>query len=369
MSDTTAIMDAALAYAKRGWSLVPVFPRSKKPSYGEGWQHHTLTDSGAVEQHWTAFPDYNVGVQLGEISGVIDVEADSDAAESLLAELLGEDCPVVPTYQSTRGKHRLFKWTPSAPSDRAVFKFRDLIEFRVGGNGKAAQSVLPPSVHPSGAVYKWLVPPDEVNPQPLPARALELIRKELGTPRNGHAAPDGEPILDGHRGSRLTSMAGSMRRAGFGEEEMAAALLLANARRCLPPVEEGRVRAIARSMVRYRPDEPLLATIIFGGKIPPAAGQQVSGFCTSEHDLLTCCPAAVLQKPAEPFPIDVLPRLLQRFALSVAKSLPCPVDFPGAMVLAVLSALFPSAANCILHQNGAMNFSTAKRWTVFPESS
>ena len=40
----------------------------------------------------------------------------------------------------------------------------------------------------------------------------------------------------------------------------------------------------------------------------------------------------------EPFPVEALPKKLQRFVTSVAKALPCPPDFPGVMMLPVLGA-------------------------------
>lgn len=41
--------------------------------------------------------------------------------------------------------------------------------------------------------------------------------------------------------------------------------------------------------------------------------------------------------PVDPFPVDCLPRLLRKYIESVADALPCPVDFPGVFLLAVLS--------------------------------
>jgi hypothetical protein len=40
----------------------------------------------------------------------------------------------------------------------------------------------------------------------------------------------------------------------------------------------------------------------------------------------------------DPFPVEVFPKRLQRFINSVAAALPCPPDFPGALMLPVLSA-------------------------------
>lgn len=60
-------------------------------------------------------------------------------------------------------------------------------------------------------------------------------------------------IPPGRRNEELTSLAGTMRRRGMGEEEMFAALAVANRKRCDPPLEEKEVRGIARSVARYEP--------------------------------------------------------------------------------------------------------------------
>lgn len=51
------------------------------------------------------------------------------------------------------------------------------------------------------------------------------------------------------------------------------------------------------------------------------------------------CPVDSLKAlTVDPFPVEALPRTLQKYVLSVAEALPCPPDYPGAMLLAVLAA-------------------------------
>lgn len=65
--------------------------------------------------------------------------------------------------------------------------------------------------------------------------------------------PVANRIPAGRRNTALTSLAGTMRARGFSEEEIAAALMVANGRRCEPPLDQAEVRSIARSMARYEP--------------------------------------------------------------------------------------------------------------------
>jgi hypothetical protein len=73
-----------------------------------------------------------------------------------------------PTWNSSRGQHRLYRWEPWMP-DKAVVRV-GLLEIRIGG--RAAQSVLPPSIHPDGQPYEWTTSPAEVPIASFPAQLL-----------------------------------------------------------------------------------------------------------------------------------------------------------------------------------------------------
>jgi hypothetical protein len=270
-SSVDGLFDAALDSAARGWHVLQVKPCTKKP-VEEAWQMAATIDPAVIERWWPPSAKWNLGVQLGPRSGIIDVECDSAKAEQELALLLGDDAPVVPTFRGKRGKHRLFLHTPNLPRpDKAVFKFRG-IEFRTGNGGKGAQSLFPPSVHPDGPIYTWLVHPDDAEPVAFPAAALEVIRKALDPPKpSANADPDG-PIRESTRNTRLTSMAGSMRRAGFNQEEIEAALQAVNLRGCRPPLGVAEVKGIARSVAKYAPNTPILNLVTRTGALPNRKG-------------------------------------------------------------------------------------------------
>lgn len=73
---------------------------------------------------------------------------------------------------------------------------------------------------------------------------------------NGPAAPIDETIMEGKRNATLASLAGSMRRRNMSEGAVLAALREEN-QRCCPPLEDGEVERIAKSIAKYEP-EPLL---------------------------------------------------------------------------------------------------------------
>jgi hypothetical protein len=139
--------------------------RGEKRPIGSGWQHKGTDDLDAVAA-WLAARS-NVGILLGPESGVVDVEYDEPEGREHLAAFGILDLRT-PTWRSARGEHRLFRWEPWMPATAAMKV--DAIEIRIGG--RAAQSVLPPSIHPSGAAYEWIVSPADVAIAPFPAQLL-----------------------------------------------------------------------------------------------------------------------------------------------------------------------------------------------------
>jgi len=116
--DANTILQAATLYAEIGWCVLPVWD---KVPQGAEWQNKA-TNSEVVKL-FNSQRFNGVGVLLGAKSGIVDIECDSDEAEETLLELLGGELPNTPTFQSTRGKHYLFKWRDGLP-DKAVFKLR-----------------------------------------------------------------------------------------------------------------------------------------------------------------------------------------------------------------------------------------------------
>ena len=109
--------------------------------------------------------------------------------------------------------------------------------------------VVAPSLHAGGKRYRWRNAAQIAN---APEWFLRLLRETQGPRANGSAAI-GPIIPEGQRSDTLTSLAGTMRPRGMGAEEIEAALLVANKKRCAPPLAEDEVRKIASSVCRYRP--------------------------------------------------------------------------------------------------------------------
>lgn len=157
MNDLTALADA-------GCQFVRVARREKRP-LGAGWQHRGTSDPAEVAA-WLASGS-NVGLLLGPPSGVVDVEFDTAEGLEQLSAFGVLDVPT-PTWRSARGEHRLFRYEDWMPPTAVIAA--DSLEIRIGG--RAAQSVLPPSRHPTGITYEWIVSPADVAVAPFPAQLL-----------------------------------------------------------------------------------------------------------------------------------------------------------------------------------------------------
>jgi len=162
---------AAREYHRRGWAVVPIPAGSKAPNT-PGWDKRAFR---AEELGRTFGASDNIGVILGPRStGLVDI--DLDCREALgLADLYLPATQAVFGRASKPRSHRLYQ-APDARYDA----FADpgvgdvLLELRAQGKDSGAhQTVLPPSLHPSGERVEWA---DEVI-APAPIDAARLRRR------------------------------------------------------------------------------------------------------------------------------------------------------------------------------------------------
>jgi hypothetical protein len=151
-------LEIALAYIRRGWSPVPVPHKSKKP-LKDVWQNLRITEADA--RQWFNGESQNVGVVLGTASGGL-ADVDLESLETVAAAPFFLPRTMTFGRSSKRFSHWLYKTDLAATADIATIKFTDtqkparvLLEIRICGGGKGAQTVFPGSVHPSGEAIEW----------------------------------------------------------------------------------------------------------------------------------------------------------------------------------------------------------------------
>jgi predicted P-loop ATPase len=145
----------ALDLIARGIKPVPV-PANKKNPILPRWQHLDITAANAAQYFSRAA--LNVGAIMGPRSGGL-TDVDLDCAEAVrLARYFLPETHSIYGRAGKKESHRLYKC--SDPDPRANIKLLDetkacIVELRMGGGGKGAQSVMPGSVHTSGELYAW----------------------------------------------------------------------------------------------------------------------------------------------------------------------------------------------------------------------
>jgi P4 family phage/plasmid primase-like protien len=147
---------AAGTYHGRGWVSVPIPPGGKRPMI-DAWQRRTLADVDAADYDGTG-----IGIILGAPSGdLVDVDLDCTEAIRVAPDLL-PPTRMVHGRASRPASHAWYVCVGAAPAQyrNPTGNGREmLVELRAGkGDDGAQQTVVPPSVHPSGEEIRWWTP-------------------------------------------------------------------------------------------------------------------------------------------------------------------------------------------------------------------
>lgn len=149
MNELHAIVKAAVEYARRGWSVIPV-RADKKPAI-RSWKHLQTTAAKPEEvPGWFARVNgcAGVGIVLGAVSGHLWVrDFDDPDLYARWREQRPDLAATLPTVKTSRGLHIYGRWkgVPSCKCEGG--------ELRSDAN----YVVAPPSAHVSGTVYQWVV--------------------------------------------------------------------------------------------------------------------------------------------------------------------------------------------------------------------
>jgi hypothetical protein len=180
------ILQAALRYAHRGWSVIPVhwpLPQGRCscgergcPSPGKHpmlprWESYASNDPGVIAGWWAQAPEANVGIACG-VSGLVAIDIDGQEGIDSIKKLQAERGKLPPTLRfrtGSSGLHLLYK----DPSYRIPGRIGFLPKVDLRGQG--GQLVAPPSIHASGRRYEVLPGPGE--PAEIPPWLAVMIRQ------------------------------------------------------------------------------------------------------------------------------------------------------------------------------------------------
>lgn len=209
------------------------------------------TDLQTIDQWWSLFPDANIGLATGVLSGIVVVDIDpGKGGEDSWLNLENLHEPVDNTWlvqTGSGGFHFYFR------ADDAIRNSASMVGPGIDVRGDGGYVIAPPSRHASGNAYRWS---DEFNPKTInePAPMPDwLYRRIVGrrSAQQSSAQPIPERITEGQRNVWMASIAGTMRRRGMHRRSIEAALKIENKLRCTPPLEEREIERIAASIDRY----------------------------------------------------------------------------------------------------------------------
>jgi hypothetical protein len=156
------LLIAALDARRRGWSIIPV-GGDKRPLFGWKEYQMRLPAEGVLYDWFGGRLPQVVGLAVitGAVSGFLAVR-DFDSADGYedWAQSHPRLARSLPTVKTARGAHVYL---------RGPERFANLDdgEYRADPGHYV---LLPPSLHPSGVIYHWLVPPPD-GPLPAPRRS------------------------------------------------------------------------------------------------------------------------------------------------------------------------------------------------------
>lgn len=181
-SDSEVSTEVAVDAVRRGYQPIPIPSGQKRPRIS-AWTHVRWDSENEVREKfekWAEEGQTNVGLLLGEPSGgLVDVDLDHPKTMRLKDYLL----PPTPMRTGRPGRptsHYWYRVRGTLPSTRR-YKMPDgsvSVELR----SNKAQTIIPPSVHPSGENYRWEGEPwgGEQGPALIDGRRLEAQVATLG---------------------------------------------------------------------------------------------------------------------------------------------------------------------------------------------
>jgi len=163
------IIEAVHEYLDRGMRVIPVPFRDKRPAI-QGWQNIVITND-TVSDYFNGRPS-NIGILTGGRSNnLVDIDLDCPEARAL-APLFLPTTSMKSGRQSSPNSHwwyrcpNLESQSYSNPERRSGCSSM-IVEIRANGR----QTIVPPSVHPSGEQIEWL---GDSTIEPVQVRADEL---------------------------------------------------------------------------------------------------------------------------------------------------------------------------------------------------
>jgi len=249
------IAGAAGSYLARGWSVLPIRARDKRPLLP--WERLRIDRPSATEviDWFRQWPRANIGIVTGEISNlvVLDVDPKHGGDDSLerLQQRFGTLPQTVEARTGGGGRHLYFLHPDVIVHNRAG------LAQGIDVRGDGGYVVAPPSVHPNGTQYSWAPghSPEDMVLAPLPRWLLRTVGARVGRSIEDWRRLVAEGVPEGQRNSTIASLTGHLLWHRV-DPAIALELLLAwNRLRCRPPLDDEEVVRVVESITSLHEEE------------------------------------------------------------------------------------------------------------------
>jgi Bifunctional DNA primase/polymerase, N-terminal len=254
MQTLRSITEAALEYISQGLAVYPT-SAEKKPLIKRWNSNGAFCDADKALRYFEEHPEAQLGIACGPSKSVvcdIDPRNNGEASWQVLCKTIGietfEGCPVSLTPGG--GQHIWFR----APAEETLKVGSHALGSGVDVIAAGGGVLVPPSRRPEG-LYRWRTPdglqPDFTEmPTMPPVLIRQLRRKSLERTTDVLARRISHTIPRGCRNDALMRMGSKIHwRESATKEELSVMLLVLN-KRCVPPLSDEEVLAIAESVAK-----------------------------------------------------------------------------------------------------------------------
>lgn len=166
---TEMIRNAFMMYVEMGLPVIPLCPPDhRKMSYShrqectcpgkapiiENWTAHVKTEYSDVQSWLSKNPYVNIGLPMGNASGIIGIDVDGEMGEKLLVAISGGVLPETWEYTTGNGRRLLYALPAGVKTRKFTNRKAKHEELAILCDGQ--QTVLPPSIHATGKMYTWV---------------------------------------------------------------------------------------------------------------------------------------------------------------------------------------------------------------------
>jgi hypothetical protein len=261
-------LEYALRYRRRGFSIIPCKTNKKPYIKWEPYQLQKPTED-EIKQWWGKWPEANIAIVCGAISGIDVLDVDTQEAYESLNDFHLPESFATPTVKTPKGRHLYFKHRSGLANKVRAVPGTDL---RTTGG----YVIAPPSRNGDSTPYVWFegLTPKDLGFSEWPDQLFQVLQQaSFSSPYNNNSyslyssfkeyincksdakgelqtvtpVTNGDKILsEGQRNSDIFHIANCLIKGGCSQEHTEKVIEIL-ARNCSPPYPESELPAIIRS--------------------------------------------------------------------------------------------------------------------------